>query len=370
MSLLVNPFFQIGAGLLARSGPSLQPINPYGGINDGLMAVQAARQDEQRAQMLQMQQQDMERKMARQREMDAYAATLTDPTARAFPQIAAQEALRAQYAATPPVKSVKVMTAAEAGYPALPPESLVEVQYTDGVAGDVSPWSPPAPTDGRTSAQKEYEFAVTQGYKGTFKAYQTEMKEAGATQLNMGGTDRISTTEAANMVLADGSPVLPGMPWEEVIAKGGRLLTGEEKAAASQRGTQEEKNKEALGKGESLFDNYKAAADAYDKGFLPYGEKNSQAKIARDALVTWYAKNVLGTPGAEPSPSLYERAEALIPDFGGPLDVALYPARMAEIERTINAALSGGKSDAKPRDDSGMGGVDYEFIDGKLVPVK
>lgn len=215
MALLTNPFFQIGAGLLARSGPSLQPINPYGGINDGLMAVQAARQDEQRALVLQMQQEDMARKMARQKGIDAYSMTLTDPTARAFPEIAAQQALQAQYAQRD-TKGVKVVPGDEYGMPGM----MVEVETLNGAPVNVTPIPPP--TDGRTSAQKDYEAAKNDP---AFEAYQNRMRQAGAIKLDMGGTDRITPQEAKLMRYEDGSPVAPGTLWEEARAKGVTVAT-------------------------------------------------------------------------------------------------------------------------------------------------
>jgi len=54
---------------------------------------------------------------------------------------------------------------------------------TDGSVESVY-GSPNPPTDSRTSAMKEYEYAVRQGYKGTFEQFQTDLKKAGRTSVN------------------------------------------------------------------------------------------------------------------------------------------------------------------------------------------
>lgn len=68
------------------------------------------------------------------------------------------------------------------------------------------------PKEDKPSAVREYEFAVQQGYKGSFQQFQTEMKRAGATNVSLGvnteksllgniaegvGKDIVSTSEAA-----------------------------------------------------------------------------------------------------------------------------------------------------------------------------
>jgi hypothetical protein len=50
-----------------------------------------------------------------------------------------------------------------------------------------------APKDNRTSALKEYEFAKTQGYDGSFIDFQLAQKKAGATNISMGGDTQIGT---------------------------------------------------------------------------------------------------------------------------------------------------------------------------------
>lgn len=56
--LLENPLFQIGQGILANSGPSLRPVNPWKGVNQGLLASAQARayREEQLRKQMEMQQ--------------------------------------------------------------------------------------------------------------------------------------------------------------------------------------------------------------------------------------------------------------------------------------------------------------------------
>lgn len=56
--LLENPLFQIGQGILANSGPSLRPVNPWRGVNQGLLASAQARayREEQLRKQMEMQQ--------------------------------------------------------------------------------------------------------------------------------------------------------------------------------------------------------------------------------------------------------------------------------------------------------------------------
>lgn len=54
-----------------------------------------------------------------------------------------------------------------------------------------------APKDDRTSAMKEYEFAKSQGYQGSFQDYQTEMKRAGASNTNIDLGNGVPANDAA-----------------------------------------------------------------------------------------------------------------------------------------------------------------------------
>ena len=80
MSLLSNPWMQIGMGLLANSGPSLTPVNPWRGIGQGLMAANEAKAMEQQQayeqRRMEMEQQKYDAEQARQRQMQSIIQSL------------------------------------------------------------------------------------------------------------------------------------------------------------------------------------------------------------------------------------------------------------------------------------------------------
>lgn len=68
--LLADPFLNVGLGLLSQSGPSLTPVNPWSGVQRGLLASAQARAFQQEALQRQM---EMEQAQAfRQTQMDNY----------------------------------------------------------------------------------------------------------------------------------------------------------------------------------------------------------------------------------------------------------------------------------------------------------
>lgn len=365
MSLLSNPWLQIGMGLLANSGPSLAPVNPWRGVGQGLMAASEAKayeaQQAYEQQRMAVEQQKYEQEQQRQQMLQQWAQTQPDPQGAAlFPEKAYE------LANTASGEAVEIRTAGELGLQGFEPNTPIEVTMKGGRPTNYTPMTPPAAA-AKPASYQEWELA---GKPGDFASWVMQRKAAGATKVEMGAGDMASPSDVANMVYPDGTQPLPGTAWPEIVAKGGRTLTNEEKAAQTARGTQTAKNEEASGKGGDLLGNYVKAAERYQSGILPYGPANSQAIIARNNLVTFYAKNVLGTPGAEPSPALYERAAEIIPDFGGPIDAALFESRMAEIKRGIDSAL--GKEGGKGKKDQGMGDVEmvYDPKLKRLVPAK
>ena len=351
MSLLTNPWFTAGMGLLANSGPSLTPVNPWRGIGQDLMAANEAKameaQQAYEQHRMAVEQQKLEQEQQRQAQMHSIIQGLPpdqQQLAMADPNAFFEARIKQQFAAP-----------ADANLPA------GWQMGPNGQAMMIPGYQPDTPAD--PTSIREFERAQQDP---AFADYQQRMKAAGAMKIEMGAGDRASPSDVANMIYPDSSPVLPGTPWPEIIAKGGRTLTGEEKAARTATGTQGAKDEQAAAKGGNLFDNYTTAAGAYQSGVMPAGEAREQAKVARRALVTWYAKNVLGTPGAEPSPSLYDKAEEIIPDFAGPWDTAMFSARMEEIKQTIGASLGGKKQD------QGMKDIEliYDPVLKRLVPAK
>lgn len=185
MSLLTNPWMQIGMGLLANSGPSLTPVNPWRGIGQGLMAANEAKvaetEQQYRQQMMARQQQEYEQEAQRQQMMQQWAQTQPDPVgASLFPEKAYEASL------APPGESAQMTTAGSVGIPGLPPETPVEVKMKGGQVVDYSVIEPPqAPQD--PAGVREYEYAVNQGFKGSFTDYKQQMARASAAQVNIGG---------------------------------------------------------------------------------------------------------------------------------------------------------------------------------------
>lgn len=140
--------------------------------------------------------------------------------------------------------------------------------------------------------------------------------------------------------------VIPGVPERDPA----------ETAAATKEAQMRVVKSDAYKSGVSLIDAYARAGDAATRtsgllGIAMPGDKNIQAEQARGALVTWWAKNVLGTPGAEPSPALYKQAEDQIPDFSGPWDSRRLPAAVDGLKQLALTLL------AEKYDDIPPGGV-------------
>ena len=97
----------------------------------------------------------------------AVAATLKPPP-KSLAQIKAEE--RAKYAGRPPA----LLSPRDQAFAALTPE-----QQRQALGGNAPPPATP-------SSIQEYNFAKSQGYKGTFAEFQQEQRRAGATQVNVG----------------------------------------------------------------------------------------------------------------------------------------------------------------------------------------
>jgi hypothetical protein len=185
MSLLTNPWFNVGMGLLANSGPSLTPVNPWRGIGQGLMAASDAKameaQQAYESQRMAMEQQKMAQEQQRQQMLQQWAQTQPDPTGAAlFPEKAYE------LANTAAGEGVEIRTAGELGMTGFDPNTPVEVTMKGGRPTNYTPMTPPA-APAQPSGIQEYEFAVKQGYTGSFTDYKQQMAQAGATQVNLGG---------------------------------------------------------------------------------------------------------------------------------------------------------------------------------------
>lgn len=380
MSLLTNPWFQVGMGLLANSGPSLTPVNPWRGIGQGLMAANEAKVMEAEQQYLGLARKQQEDEWRRAEERRGYLDQMvqreTDPQLAAMARVAPDEYIKRKMSAGG--SSAKLTTAGDLGLQGFDPQTPVQVKYENGVEVGYEPINPPQndPQTAGIEMQRGGEVYTAASVDEANKLAQqgwTYYRPPPNTVINnnMGAGDKLSVPDSRDMVWPDGTPIKPGTDWEEIIAKGGRALTTEEKAAASESGRSSAENSAALSKGENLMANYREAAKNYADGWSPYGQNDARASVARDIFVKWVAKNVLGKPGAEPSPALYQQAEAVVPDYGGPFDRYVFEAKMAEAERSIKAAL---EAKEKQGNDSG-GNTDGKTIEvvrdprtGRLVP--
>ena len=185
MSLLTNPWFNVGMGLLANSGPSLAPVNPWRGVGQGLMAASEAKayeaQQAYEQQRMAVERQKYEQEQQRQQMLQQWAQTQPDPQGAAlFPEKAYE------LANTAAGESVEMRTAGELGMAGFDPNTPVEVTMKGGQPTNYTPMTPPA-APAQPSGIQEYEFAVKQGYPGSFTDYKQEMARASAAQVNIGG---------------------------------------------------------------------------------------------------------------------------------------------------------------------------------------
>lgn len=178
MSLLTNPWFQVGQGLLASSGPSLSPINPWSGIGQGLMNAQNAQTAEQESAYRQMQMQQEQTKMETAKRQQQYIEQLAtqeaDPKMAAMARVAPDEYIKRKLAGH---ASAELTTAGALNIPSLPPDTPVQVKKdADGNVTGYDPITiPSAPKDDALVAR--YKYAVDHDkYQGTFQEF---MQSAG-----------------------------------------------------------------------------------------------------------------------------------------------------------------------------------------------
>ncbi len=152
MSLLTNPFFNVGMGLLANSGPSLTPVNPYRGIAEGLFNAQQGAQAEQESayRQWQMEQQKQEaERLSQQRQYAEQMAASAPPELREFARAYPEQYAKAigERLTAKPADTVQIKTAGEIGLQGYPPETPVEVKMSGGVPVDYNPLMPGGQTD-------------------------------------------------------------------------------------------------------------------------------------------------------------------------------------------------------------------------------
>ena len=229
--LLGNPLLALGAGMMRASAPSFDPAaGDFGhALGTGLLTMQdaLARQEaaqEQRARtgLLQQRQQMAANEMEAAREA----------------QEGRRQGLLAMVAALPPEQQGAAIAAIQAD----------SEGASKALLGRLLP-EPAAPT----SAMRNYELAVSQGYPGSFMDYQAAQRPPG-TNITIQNRQPMKLTDLERLRKPDGSMFSPGTSLEEAIAQGGVLVTTDQAKAGQKAKTAmnvlDRLDDLALGKGE------------------------------------------------------------------------------------------------------------------------
>lgn len=172
---------QTGLGLLQASGPSRTPVGLGQALGQagmqGLNAFQQTNQANQQNQLYQLKLAEVEREAAERKKKDAAVAQLrTDPRfANLGPLLDVAPAAAIERAIPKPKETPNPFSRLDPKD--YTPESLTKFQQTGNVADlVVRPPAPPAPP----SSIREYEFAKSQGYQGSYEQWDRERRKAGA----------------------------------------------------------------------------------------------------------------------------------------------------------------------------------------------
>jgi hypothetical protein len=193
-------------GLLAAAGPRFDGANEGQRIQEALGGFDAYKQKQTQSQMQKMQMEQMQNQMARQKQMEELAKRYATPGAPSLAPIqgdailpdylksgilpsAGQAAKPAGFdfqgyaqsmAAIDPMESLKLQQALQKDETPITlkeGESLLDRKTYKPIFSLPKAEAAPA-------AVKEYQFAVGQGYKGSFQQFQIEQKKAGATNVS------------------------------------------------------------------------------------------------------------------------------------------------------------------------------------------
>lgn len=172
--LLDNPkdaaMLQLGLGLLSRSGPSRMPVSIGQALGDaGQEAMGTYQQVGQNQQLMQMREMQMQQQRMQAEEMQKRQAALQQFRSQLPPP------LQAQFDMDP--QGFMQQLKPKAPMIVAPGASLVDPN------NGYKPIYTAPKEEAQTSAIKEYQFAVTQGYKGTFEDFIKSRAQAGATTI-------------------------------------------------------------------------------------------------------------------------------------------------------------------------------------------
>lgn len=254
--LLTNPFFSAGAGLLARSGPSLQPVNPWGGITEGLLASQRAQAYQQDMEANKMRLAALKDQQERLTKRDEYLSQY-GPVAQAFPDAFAKTLFRE---GEQPTEWVTVD-----GVPRLVTPSQASALSMQGVA---APYEKPGTSWGEMetiSGSDGKPLLVQRSSDG-----QVRQIGGGGVNVNLGDSKPISPSDATRIRMPDGSPPAPGMTMNEIIAAGGRFITPAEGKVEEM----DAKEAAATPRAQASFADYRQAAQEWSQ------DKTNPEKLA------------------------------------------------------------------------------------------
>lgn len=167
MALLTNPWLNIGAGLLAASGPSLTPVSPWSGVTRGLLASQKMRDLEQQRQLNALRLEEAQRAAERQQRLEQWGQEQGGLAAQ-FPELYAKSAFETMAQAP----SVWVQG------PQGETQFVTPQQAAALAAQGYRQYDP-------TGAEREYERAVAQGFQGSLLDFKRTLAEAGASSVSI-----------------------------------------------------------------------------------------------------------------------------------------------------------------------------------------
>lgn len=281
--LAFNPLLSMGAGLLASSGPSFEPVGVGQGLSRGLLLMQDAARQQQRAADRRERMDILGRREVREQERFDFLQRQAEEEAARRAQVEAQrqEAMKGLLGMLPEEQRAKAAAVMAA-------DPSAGLKHATGLLF-------PEPAEAPALVQ-QYEYAKAQGYPGSFMEYQLGLKKAGATVINTATSPSVRALtgdEASELGIPDPTGLL-------IDSKGEVKAAPESKTAG-------------LADLETTLNQLRALGA---RSPLPFTTERAEFDTLRKIAVAQVAKNLLGTPGAEPSPSLYQQAEELVPDVG------------------------------------------------------
>ncbi len=348
MRRMANPMLYAGLGMLSQ-GSSLTPINPWANVASGLaMGMQAnAYESEERreAALLKMQRE----RLAAEREERKRKAAARARTESGYGELVA---------GLDPAVSARLGGSS----------ALLSMGPETGM-GLLSPYlAPPKPVDQWSSE----EVTLPNGDKVLVQTNQATGKQqvvgGGGVNIDISGGPSETRAPTPDEITTAGLDSGEGL-----VVEDGKIKTAPISEQEKARISADAKAQQAYDAGSNLVADYMDKAQSFQGGMTrgagpKWGVSADSAESARDTLVAWYATNVLGTPGTEPSPGLYARAETAVPDFAGWYDAPRFNKRMEDFMRTVTARLAAKASGSGDSDPTRVPLPDSETIPRRPAP--